>query len=116
MIHAIDKMRACAKRVRRITLKKAWKNQSKHATHRALHHLKMWNKWADKHRKMFDAEIRARLIHVGLCNNYSNWKRKHKPNLGPYSDDNPMRCVSCGKPLSLENSREECLPVKEVVE
>ena len=51
-------------------------------------------------RMAIEATIMAGLCRVEASNCLQRVGRKkcHKPNLGPYSLDNPCRCVDCGKP------------------
>jgi hypothetical protein len=36
--------------------------------------------------------------------------KRHKPTLGPYTDDNPLRCLDCGMPLTVGGDDGVCRP------
>jgi hypothetical protein len=52
--------------------------------------------------------ITAGIYRVMAGNDYTNWKRRHMPNLGPYTPLNVKRCEHCGKPSDQWNINEEC--------
>jgi hypothetical protein len=55
-----------------------------------------------------DESIMAGILRVAASNDYANWKKRHKPNLGPYTELNPKHCEDCGKPGGLWVEGETC--------
>jgi hypothetical protein len=50
-------------------------------------------------------------VQAGNCKTMIGRTKAHKPNLGPYSDENPPHCRDCGKPKEQwERIDEECIP------
>lgn len=57
-----------------------------------------------------EKEIVAGILRVEAQNDRTNWVKQHKPNLGPYTAENPKYCLDCGKPGSKWVEREHCVP------
>jgi hypothetical protein len=47
---------------------------------------------------------------AGNAESRANMTKAHKPNLGPYTADNPAHCMDCGKPMGEWMDDEECVP------
>lgn len=52
--------------------------------------------------------LKDMVVRVAAGNDYSNWVKRHKPNLGPYHAGNPCYCVDCGKPRAAWVDGERC--------
>jgi hypothetical protein len=49
-------------------------------------------------------------VEAGNCMARVGMKKAHKPNLGPYSAENPCHCLHCGEPR--EHWTNKCRPRK----
>lgn len=52
--------------------------------------------------------ILAGIYRVEAGNDRSGHVKVHKPNLGPYSDENQRKCVDCGASLNSARLSEPC--------